>query len=389
MQSNKFAEPPKFLGKGTYGCTFYPSINACNGQQEDDIDSDHYITKIQKNEPAIEDEIYIGKRIQQLELYDHYFAPIVKYCSINTVNMDYNLVKTCYQIQNEFGELESSKKYIANKIRYVGKYNIVQYLTRMKKTPIQMYRKLLNTHLYLLDGLEKLLQENIIHFDLKPQNIMYDDIQNIPIIIDFGISKDITPITHTRFDVSKNDGIYRKIFISDESYGYWCIDIFILSNIGNISFLRPNNDVTLAKVAQLLQRFITHFLKNLITSEEITKFKQQMLQYFKPYIEKQQTWSHVFRDLVQHHPTWDNYSLAVSYLVATLKCSISGYDTSSQDSHRIPSRFYRSVVFINLGEPYNETIQSYISILKQIVLSTPDKRPTIDETRQNIVRMLV
>ena len=62
------SEPPKFIGKGTYGCTFYPSINACNGQQEDDIDSDHYITKIQKHNPVIEDEIKIGKQIKQLEL---------------------------------------------------------------------------------------------------------------------------------------------------------------------------------------------------------------------------------------------------------------------------------------------------------------------------------
>ena len=362
----KHSDIPELIGKGTYGCTFYPSINACNGKQEDDIDSEHYITKIQKHSSSIEEEIKIGKKIQQLHLYDHYFAPIIKYCTINTVNMDYNLVRNCPQIQNEFGEFDTGDKYLSNKIRYVGKRNLVQHLLHLKKTPAEMYRKLLNTHLYLLDATEKILQENIVHFDLKPQNIMYDDIQNVPIIIDFGISKEITPITHSRFDVTKNPDTVRKIFISDESYGYWCIDIFILSNIGTTSFLHPYEKVSVQKVAKLLKQFFTPFLLQLISSEEVIKFKQQMLQYFKTYIDKHQTWQHIFRDLVQHYPTWDNYSLAVSYLFADMKCSPPTKDEGKR-------------------EPYTETIESYLSILLEIILSTPDKRPTIEETRHKII----
>ena len=45
-------------------------------------------------------------------------------------------------------------------------------------------------HLHILTGLQKLIKLNnpIIHNDLKDENILIDNIYDIPIIIDFGLS---------------------------------------------------------------------------------------------------------------------------------------------------------------------------------------------------------
>ena len=125
----------QFLAKGTYGCVFYPSINACSGKIETDIDSDHYITKIQMYLPDQNDEIIIGQQLQKLPLYDHYFAPILKNCKINAVQMNYKLVKSCATMQNELGELNKDSAYVSNKIRYVGKHHIADYLRTIKSNP--------------------------------------------------------------------------------------------------------------------------------------------------------------------------------------------------------------------------------------------------------------
>ena len=360
MHSDK---TPDILGNGSYGCIFYPSINVCNGKKEDDIDSDHYITKIQKHNPEISDEVALGKIIKNIHLYDHYFAPIVKHCFINTTNMDYDLVKTCTNMQNDFGEFDETRNYISNKIRYVGQNTISKYFYSMIVNPKHIYRKLINTHLHLLDAVKKLYDNNIVHFDLKSPNIMYDDIQNVPIIIDFGISKDITPLINPSFDITNKEYLLHKIFINDEPYLYWCIDIYILSNIGYNSYLRPNSQVRQNQFLILLDRFVSkNNFMHFISMSELTQFKENIIRYFNTYIEQQRTWEDVFRDLIQNYTTWDNYSLALCY--TRLKCIIDPLDEDM------------------------DTINTYKYMLNRIILSMPDKRPTAEETKREILSIL-
>jgi serine/threonine protein kinase len=363
----------EFLAKGTYGCVFYPSINACSGQIEDDIDSDHYITKIQRNIGQMSDEIVIGNFLQTIPLYDHYFAPIVKSCNIQTRQMDYNLVKTCSEMQNDFGEFKQEIAYMSNKIRYVGKNSISKHIHSLTRTtPQNLYRKLINTHLHILDALKILGRENIIHFDLKPQNIMYDDIQDIPIIIDFGLSRDITPIVSSTFDPMKNEKMLHKIFMSDDTYDYWCIDIYILSNIGTSSFLKLHEKVTEGQLKTLLRGFITPILLTILSDKEIKQFKNQLMRYFSHYIKQQKTWLDVFYDLMRNYNEWDNYSLAITYSYTYLK-------TTSQ---------MQSVQNLDINTQPLEIMQQYSSILKNIVMAMPDNRPTPEDTIQAIKKIV-
>ena len=351
-----------FLAKGTYGCVFYPSINACTGKMDTDIDSDHYITKIQKYAPNQNDEIEIGELLQTLPLCDHYFAPVVKSCKIQTAKMDYKLVKTCRTMQNELGEFEEKTSYVSNKIRYVGKQNITAYMKSLTNAPILLYRKLINTHLHILDALQLLASENIVQFDIKPQNIMYDEIQDIPIIIDFGISRIITPLLTPHFSAIKSETTLRRIFISDESYDYWCIDIFILSNIGTRFLLKPHSEVSENHIKILLRGFLTPIFLASLTGEEVSQFKHNIMNYFEPFIANRQTWSDVFKTLIQNYATWDNYSTAMAYMYTYLKSK--------------PANTY-------LKEPTE--IQEYLAILKNIIIAMPNERP-LPETTQKAIR---
>jgi len=356
MQSKQIK--PNVLGTGTYGCVFYPSMNVCSGRIEDDIDSDHYITKIQKYSDLIKEEIDIGRHIQRVPLYDHYFAPVVKSCIIDKTNMDYNLVRTCTKLQNEFGEFESKPAYVSNKIRYVGSNSIFTYISGLSKNPKRQYRKLINTHLHLLDALQILVKENIVHFDLKPANIIFDDIQSIPIIIDFGLSRNITPLISPRFNPLKNEQLIRKTLISDTAYDYWCIDIYVLSNIGTNSFY-VDGPVSETQIKILVRGFITPLFLAVLLPEEAIKYKTNITEYFMKYVRTNKTWGDVFLDLVKCHASWDNYSLAIGYSVIYGKIKKNDQPDDADQ----------------------EQIQQYISLLKTIILAMPDERPSANETQ--------
>lgn len=378
----------EFLAKGTYGCVFYPSINACSGKIEDDIDSDHYITKIQIYIPQETDEMLIGQQLQSLPLYDHYFAPVVKSCKINTVNMDYNLVKTCTTMQNELGELNTTSAYVSNKIRYVGKEPISKYMQTLSKTPQKLYCKLVNTHLHILDALQILASEHIVHFDIKPPNIMYDDIQNVPIIIDFGLSRVITPLLSPEFSPSRNAKLMQHTFVSYDTYDYWCIDIYILSNIGLKTLLKPHAQVSEGQIKALLRGFITPNFLAILSGDDVYQFKKGIIHYFLPFIQQKQTWLDVFRVLIQNYAKWDNYSTALTYLYTYIKAKPNTVKYSGRGTEGVRGHFREQSLseFKSSRDIRREPVelQQYLSILKNIVIAMPDERPLPEETQQTI-----
>jgi serine/threonine protein kinase len=185
-----------------------------------------------------------------------------------------------------------------------------------------LYRKIINTHLHILDAVQMLVSENIVHFDIKPQNIMYDEIQDVPIIIDFGLSHIITPLLAPNFSPLKSEKLLRHTFVSYDTYDYWCIDIYILSNIGSKTSLKPHSVVSEGHIKAILRGFITPNFLAILSPDEVTQFKQNIKTYFSQFIEHKRTWMDVFRVLIKNYSKWDNYSLAMTYLYIYLKISI-------------------------------------------------------------------
>ena len=75
--------------------------------------------------------------------------------------------------------------YIPNKLFYDF------FLSNINKQFI--FSSINSSYIYLLNSLEFLNSQNIVHFDLKGDNILYNLTTNNPLIIDFGISIPITP----------------------------------------------------------------------------------------------------------------------------------------------------------------------------------------------------
>ena len=182
-----------------------------------------YITKLQINNKVLENEWKTAEKIKTIANYPLYFAPIL------TNEQDIHIGELNEVIQSECSIItdpptyNSSAEYATSKIKYVGKYSLQPFLNKInRKYPHKLLPQLIDAHIQLLTSIEKLQEKNLIHMDIKGNNILYDDIEGRFILIDFGFTIDTKEI-----DFNNSN----KFFYQYSSYSPWCIEIFFLSNL--------------------------------------------------------------------------------------------------------------------------------------------------------------
>ena len=349
------APPPKFINQGGYGCVFHPGVTC----KEDGLLTDKYITKIQASKDTSSREKIIGEKVKKIKNFAEYYAPILSSCAVSLSNVSDGEIKKCDIIKPD------ALTYAASKLRYVGKNTLLKHLlAKYTAKPIGINREIVSTHKALLEGFKRLSDAGIIHYDVKDNNIMCEDKTGTPIIIDFGLSIDVS-------EISAND--YKDAFyVYGPDYGPWCLEIAMISYAANE--LKSENPVMtggyigfggaiesiqwmeMEVKKEHIDRVIGDFLKkndafaDLITVAEREKYRVSMTQYYSKYIGKQ--WKEMVAELQTHIKSWDNYGLSVCYLYIIKQ--------------------------LKLGEA--ALMKSYKSYLEENLLSPPAERPTCEQT---------
>jgi RIO-like serine/threonine protein kinase len=159
------------------------------------------------------------------------------------------------------------------------------------------------TFLYdkLLKSVKKLEEKNIVHFDLKENNIIVKKTGE-PIIIDFGISIDFDK----KKKISNKDKAYlRKYFYAyTTNYKPWCVEIVLICYIVN-----KKTPLTKEKIMEIFDE-TTEPLKN------------------KPYLnDDHETYRELFKNkvaskshpelmeyLLQTYKHWDKYAVSILFI---------------------------------------------------------------------------
>jgi len=341
------------ISQGSYGCIFRPGFT-CKGSPT----KKGYITKIQKIASTSKKETKLGKKIKKIDNYKDYFAPILKTCEVSLAKMEEDKLKKC-----EFINEDDTMEYESNKLRYVGKDTLSKYiLNTVDRNPKQLIRILVDTYKNLLVGFDKLNAAGIVHMDVKENNIMIDDNTKNPIIIDFGLSSEIT-------DLNKND--YKDtFFVYGPDYGPWCIDICMLTYMANeleseiippgmLGFLDyeekkavkwQDGMVTKEKITKVITDFIKKntVMTDLLSEKQRGEYNKKLHDYFNGFIGKK--WAEVAESLLENVSTWDSYALSATYLqiIEVLELKNTNMDLPKW--------------------------RSYKKILEDIILSRPDER---------------
>ena len=332
----------KLISQGSYGCMFKPGFT-CNGKIED---NEKYITKVQKKKKTSDNETEIGKKIKKIKNYRKYYAPIIESCEVNI----HKITKKQEIEKCNFIDTKKEEVYESNKITYVGKETLADYYSNNLNNANQILTSMLEQQMVLLEGLDKLANQKIIHLDLKSNNIMINA-ESRPIIIDFGLSFETN-------DLEKEN--YEKIFfVYGPDYGPWCIDITMICYICNeMGDNWREEEVTIETIEKVVNEYVKKntMINRHFTQEEQEEYTENMMGYFQ---KKQTTGEKMVREILEKGETWDNYALNVIYL-----------------------ELFRNLQLSNYKEFH--FIQEYEQILKRELKVVPSERNSIKENMRLI-----
>lgn len=302
------------ISEGGYGCVFHPKIS-CSGKETSDT---KYISKIQKDNFYSNNELYISSIIKNIPNYENFFSVVLSSCKVSLSKISSDDISKCKNT------LHGVKNAVLFNLKYIENMNLHSILTSNKLMnnylANDMYSAkhtifiVINTFKMILEIINILSQNQIIHFDIKSDNILYDINRNIPIIIDFGIS-----IHKIKLDPTT----YKKHFyIYYPEYYIWCIDIHYICYLLNINS-SPQQD----EIEEICDSFINGNIVLKMFSDDFTQ------QYRTMCVKSLVRWigedhNTVIEKLLDHSETWDLYSVSVVYLNIISKWGISGFDNN-------------------------------------------------------------
>jgi serine/threonine protein kinase len=331
----------KIISQGAYGCVFK------NENKNKPKSKEEYIIKIQQKEETSENETLIGKKIMTIKNYKNYFAPILQTENINISSLDDEEMDQCDIFhKNE----DPTAKYESEKIKYIGKDTLLKYYLKILSND-KFINVFIENHIILLEALEKLESAQIIHYDLKENNVMIQESDKRPIIIDFGLSIDSTKSMEKHF------------YSYYTEYAPWCIDIIFLSYM--IKQVGKNWQTTII-TANNINFILNDFFKNnpinkkILIQDERNIWKTKLVNYFNQFVNK--PWKTLYDELIKYRFTWDNYSIIVMYLFMIYELELIQYSSST---------------FLN----------DYINLLKANMITTPIERSTPTILKHKILKL--
>jgi serine/threonine protein kinase len=180
------------IGEGTYGCVHKPSLKC---KDSPDISYDNKVSKLLLSTEA-KKELKEYDNVRNADKNNEYYLGVPENCDVD-IRSVFNLksIQKCRIGSDAIKNLTKYKLLIMGD----GGINLEDYTKKMKEWSVsemseELCEKFLLESLRLFHGLKIFEEHGLVHHDLKPQNIVYNEKTNRLNFIDFGLMQSIDKI---------------------------------------------------------------------------------------------------------------------------------------------------------------------------------------------------
>lgn len=284
------------IAEGGYGCIYYPSLNEF-GEEET---NNNFVSKIQIINDNALNEIYIGNIIKNINGYINHFAPVIDSNNLNQKKISYNNINKCSIIKSK----KKQDKITILKMDYIDGTTFDQHIIDEKNNR-ELTFNIINSFIHITKAIKILIENKIVHFDLKEDNIMFNKKRKLPILIDFGLSRKFNNIEN----LSKNfDSLKKYFYIFAPRYYIWSIEIHFLCYLINVKQNVSNDDI-INIVNQYIKK---NPIFNYFSPDFVLKYKNLCIQQLKYY--NLFDINNRIKKILSFWKTWDSYSLSIMFL---------------------------------------------------------------------------
>ena len=318
-------EGGKKLAEGGYGCVFHPEIN-CKGKQTTNT---KYVSKIQKKDFSSDNEIDIGETLTEkykddpMKPLENNFAPVISSCPINIRKIAAPDINHCNVINKAIGTVNN---FIMMKIRYIDMQDLDSFVMNNADANLLLLM-LLSTYNHLLKSINLLIKANIVHFDLKGPNVVFNTKDTKPIIIDFGLS----------IPMYKKINYTNYFYIYAPEYYIWPPEAHYINLL-----LHHNDEPSEKEIHELSKRYVNN---NAALNSFSVEFKNDFIKLVDKTLNKYNQIplkDRIHNILKYCWKTWDNYSLSIIYL------KFINFITHTQSKMLISNNFIKYMVKLHL-----------------------------------------
>lgn len=213
LESKTKTSAGEYVAEGSYGCVFNPAF-LCKGQKPENRYEG--ISKVFENRKEAKAEEKENEKIDQIDPKYRWHLKSGKVCIAEPTDPELRHLRNCGLRINTY--LPINMLQVENGGMSLNSYLKSPRLQELIKSPYKTMRFLIQFK-RLFYGVKDMIQKNMIHTDIKPDNIVYNPETERFNFIDFGLMCDVT-------NFNKSPG-YRRTAI-----GYWVnpLDFIFMSS---------------------------------------------------------------------------------------------------------------------------------------------------------------
>ena len=325
------------IDEGSFGCIFHPGFN-CDGEKNNDYDT---ISKLVVNEFNAINETFIGSLIQAIPNYKLFFLPVIQDCSIDIFALDKELIQKCSIINNNI--LQSQTKYLLLTIPYLKKISMRSLFKDSSRSNKYKLVLFIETFNYFINSLIYLLSIQVVHFDISIENIIYSTVYEVPALLDFGLSFQMSELN--------NSNISEYFYTYAPEHELWSLEIHAISYLA-----KKNDKLDEDIIIEMVDKYVDNNKALFICSDDFkNKYKEQAKLFLNQFISYSKY--DAINALLKYYKKWDLYSTSILYL--------------------------RLLFYICNGAFFENKLLIYISqILLTNISPDPAKRYSVEETKK-------